>query len=120
MEARLARIEAALERLCAQTPPTARTTPQTEPKAPLASAPPTSARQSSKDEDYVTRKDFTEALDRLEKRFANKVGEKISSQMLAIGSLRAMICDTDALLTRVLDRLESLSEYDAAENSDEA
>ena len=120
MEARLSRMEAALERLCAQTRRATRTTPQTEPEAPLAAAAPTSARQSSKDEDYVTRKDFTEALDRLEKRFANKVGEKISSQMLAIGSLRAMICDTDALLTRVLDRLESLSEYDAAENSDEA
>lgn len=127
MEERLARMEAALERFGARSEAGgAKRTPGSAPEAP-ASAPspitpspvtpsPITPGQSVNKDDYITRKDFTEGLERLEKRFANKVGE----EMLAIGSLRAMIGDTDVLLARVLERLESMAEYDTAESQENA
>jgi hypothetical protein len=41
-----------------------------------------------------------------------RIAEQFGHQMLAIGSLRAMIVDTDILLERVLRRLESASDTD--------
>ena len=58
----------------------------------------------------VSRQEVAEALDRVEKRFQESVSERFSAQLLAIGALRAMIGDTDALLERVLDRLEMLAD----------
>jgi hypothetical protein len=112
MDLRLLRMEAALERWERQSPAGAGPSPQ-QPRAanPLGTGQATKQPQPStrKGEDYVTKRDFTDALDRLERRFANQLGEKMNNQILAIGSLRAMICDTDALLERVLDRLETLT-----------
>jgi hypothetical protein len=54
-----------------------------------------------------TRREMSEALDAVERRIESGVAEQLGRQMLAIGSLRAMIVDTDALLERVLERLEA-------------
>jgi hypothetical protein len=57
--------------------------------------------------DYATRRELADALVAVERRIESGVAEQFGRQMLAIGSLRAMIVDTDALLERVLERLES-------------
>jgi len=67
-------------------------------------------RRRSENEDYVTRKELAEALDRVEKRQEAHLAEQFRTQALAIGSLRAMIADTDALLERILERLEAYAD----------
>jgi hypothetical protein len=59
--------------------------------------------------DYATRGEMSEALAAVERRVESGVAERFGRQALAIGSLRAMIVDTDALLERVLERLEASS-----------
>jgi hypothetical protein len=67
---------------------------------------------------WVTREELNEALDLAARRMQISVAEQFGHQMLAIGSLRAMIADTDALLNRVLDRLESSARYSDQRDSD--
>jgi hypothetical protein len=57
--------------------------------------------------DYVTHDDLRHAIDESEKRIARNVSDQFGRQMLAIGSLRAMIGETDILLEKVLEMLES-------------
>jgi hypothetical protein len=56
---------------------------------------------------YVTHDELKDLLGRAEKRLEGHVAEQFGNQMLAIGSLRDMIVDTDTLLERVLSRLEA-------------
>ncbi len=56
---------------------------------------------------FVTKEEMAGALERTEMRIEDSIAEQFGKQSLAIGSLRAMIADTDALLERVLERLES-------------
>jgi len=66
------------------------------------------ARESwDKSEKYVTREELAEALEGAEKRLESNLEEQFRTQKLAIGSLRTMITDTDMLLERLLERLET-------------
>ena len=56
--------------------------------------------------EYATRREMCDALVAVERRIESGVAEQFGRQMLAIGSLRAMIADTDTLLERVLEKLE--------------
>jgi hypothetical protein len=58
-------------------------------------------------EDYVTKAELADALERAEKCLEVNLEERFRTQSLAIGSLRTMVADTDALLERLLERLES-------------
>ncbi len=101
VDARLARIESTLDRLSA-----------------TVANPSSVARQRSahdgashtEAEGFVTRDELAEALSRTEKRLAENVASQFERQTVAIGTLRAMIVDTDALLERVLDHLETSAE----------
>jgi hypothetical protein len=65
-------------------------------------------------ERFVTERRMAEALNQVECRVRLEVSEQMRSHGLAIDSLREMIEGTDALLERVLERLEaSLNNEDA-------
>jgi hypothetical protein len=68
----------------------------------------------SKPEDFITSHQLAEALARTEKRLETSIVGQFGTQNLAIGALRTMITNTDALLERILGRLESAAQ-DAAE-----
>lgn len=55
----------------------------------------------------VTDRELADAIGRAEKRIRSDVAERFERQALAISSLREMIGATDALLERVLSRLEA-------------
>jgi hypothetical protein len=57
--------------------------------------------------EFVTRQELTEALALAEKRLQRNLRDQMDTHMLAIGSLRTMIANTDSLLERVLHRLEA-------------
>jgi hypothetical protein len=87
---------------------------------PAQSIPPQSTpTQSTNAEDrrqYVTREELRTCLKRTEGRVETRMAEQFGHQMQAIGSLRAMIADTDILLERVLSRLEASAEDDHTGN----
>lgn len=69
--------------------------------------------------EFVTRLEMAKALEDIERRMEKTVWEHLGRQMLAIGSLREMILDTDTLLERVLERLESMTPGDPEHNRDD-
>lgn len=61
---------------------------------------------ADREEDYVTGRQLSDALALSEERTQEKVAAQFDGQTLAIRSLRSMILDTDAMLERLLSRLE--------------
>ena len=82
---------------------------------PGSPADPEGAEQTIESKDYVTKKEMADSMDRFERRIEAHLAEQFRTQALAIGSLRAMISNTDALLERVLERLEASA--DSADDS---
>jgi hypothetical protein len=61
---------------------------------------------AGREEVYVTGRQLSDALALSEGRIQERVAAQFDGQMLAIRSLRSMILDTDAMLERLLSRLE--------------
>jgi hypothetical protein len=98
---RLVRVESEVTRLADVTRLAQVPRPLQDPVSPAR--PPDSPAGSA----FVTRHEMADALQDMQTRIEDGVKEQFGRQMLAIGSLRAMIIDTDALLERVLARLEA-------------
>ncbi len=64
------------------------------------------AKEEAGEDRFVTTHQLAEALRQSEERTAEAIEQRLGNQSLAIDSLKAMIQDTDALLERVLERLE--------------
>jgi hypothetical protein len=73
---------------------------QTPPDVPPAGP----ARETAK---YVTREELHSALAGAQAQFEQELSSRLETHSAAMGSLREMISETDELLSRVLDRLES-------------
>ena len=58
---------------------------------------------------FVTREELADAVDRATARVRAEVERKFEAQSLAVSGLRAMISQTDELLQKVLEGLESAS-----------
>ena len=58
---------------------------------------------------YVTQEELAETIDRTTARIRMEIDRKFEAQSMAVGALRGMISQTDALLQRVLDVLEQNS-----------
>ena len=69
---------------------------------------------------FVTHEELAATIDRANAGMRSELERKFETQNLAVGSLRAMISQTDVLLQKVLERLESSRQIEhSARFSDE-